>query len=112
MNENLYLKLRFKVVKFSNYETPSPNFLAPLSPISFLLINLKIQYDFRFFISSNNNNILRIKISINDIFYLKSRFKIVKFSNLETPSPNFPDPSSPILLYLIILKIHYEFRFF
>ncbi len=41
MNENFYWKFRIKVVKFSNFETPSPNFSAPSVPISFPLINLK-----------------------------------------------------------------------
>ena len=53
MNENFYLKSKFKVVKFSNFETPSPNYPAPLAPISLVLINFKIQYDFDFFIPSN-----------------------------------------------------------
>ncbi len=54
MNENFYLKPRFKLVKFSNFETPSPNFAAPLSPISVDLIKLKIQFYFGFFIKRNN----------------------------------------------------------
>ncbi len=42
MKDNFYLKFKLKVVKFSNYERPSPIFPAPLSPIEFVLINLKI----------------------------------------------------------------------
>ncbi len=49
------MKLRFKVVKFSNFEIPSPNFPAPLSPILLLLINFKIQCDFRFFLLQASN---------------------------------------------------------
>jgi hypothetical protein len=48
INENFYLNCRFKVVKFTNFETPSPNFAAPSLRINYELINLKIQYDFRF----------------------------------------------------------------
>ncbi len=40
MNENFYLKSKFKVVKFSNFETPSPNFPAPSEPNLFKLINM------------------------------------------------------------------------
>jgi hypothetical protein len=49
MYEYFYSKLRLKIFKFSNFEAPSPNFPAPSAPISLSLINLKIQYDFRFF---------------------------------------------------------------
>ncbi len=51
LNENLYLKSRFKEVKFSNFETPSPNYSAPSEPIMLPLLNLKIQGYFRFFYS-------------------------------------------------------------
>ncbi len=37
-----------KVVKFSNFERPSPNYPAPSSPIPMELNNLKIQNDFGF----------------------------------------------------------------
>jgi hypothetical protein len=50
-----------------------------------------------------------IIITIKEIFYLKSRSKVVKFSNFDTPSPNFPAPSAPIPLFLINLKIQYDF---
>ncbi len=50
INENFYEKFRLKVVKFSNFETPSPNFPAPLAPIPFNLMNLKINYDFIIFL--------------------------------------------------------------
>ncbi len=43
---------------------------------------------------------------------MKFRFKIFKLGNFERPSLNFPAPSSPIRLYLINLKIHYDCRFF
>ncbi len=33
MNENFYVKPRFKVVKFSNFETPSPILPAPSAAI-------------------------------------------------------------------------------
>ncbi len=46
MNEYFYPMSIFKVVKFSNFERPSPNFPAPLAPIPLLLNNLKIQNDF------------------------------------------------------------------
>ena len=49
MSENFNLKSRFKVVKYSNFETPSTKFDAPSAQISFLLINFNIQYDFKFF---------------------------------------------------------------
>ncbi len=38
MKGNFYSKFKFKVVKFSNFETPSPNFPALSSPIPLLLI--------------------------------------------------------------------------
>jgi hypothetical protein len=47
--KNFYQKFKFKVVKFSNFETPSPNFPAPSTPILLLLNNLKIQHNFRLF---------------------------------------------------------------
>ncbi len=43
-NENFYTKFRSKLVKFCNFETPSPNFTAPSASIPFPLINLKIQF--------------------------------------------------------------------
>ncbi len=46
-----------------------------------------------------------------NIFNLKSKFKVAKFSNFETLSPNFPAPTEPISLRLIIMNIHYDFRF-
>ncbi len=46
MKGNFYSKFKFKVVKFSNFETPSPNFPAPSAPILLELNNLKIQNDF------------------------------------------------------------------
>jgi hypothetical protein len=46
------MKFRLKVVKLSNFETPSPIFPAPLSPISLFLINLKIQHDFSFLLKA------------------------------------------------------------
>ena len=39
----------FKVVKFSNFERPLPNFPAPSAPIPLKLINLMNQNDFGFF---------------------------------------------------------------
>jgi hypothetical protein len=36
---------------------------------------------------------------------VKSRFKLVKITNYETPSPNFAAPSSPILLKLLNFKV-------
>jgi hypothetical protein len=41
---NFYKKFKFKLVKLSNFEMPSPNFAAPSSPIAFPLTNLTIQY--------------------------------------------------------------------
>ncbi len=38
------MKFRFKLVKFSNFETFSPIFATPSSPIELTLINFKIQY--------------------------------------------------------------------
>ena len=67
-----------------------------------------------YFISSNNINLRRneiINISINENFYFKLRLRVVKFSNFEIPSPNFPAPSEPILFDLINLKIQNDFRF-
>jgi hypothetical protein len=119
INENVYWKFRLKLANFSNFEIPSPSFPTPsaLSAcIEFYLIKFKIQYEYRFFfVSSNIINLRRyliINISINEIFYLKSRFKVVKFSNFEIPSPNLPAPLSRILFILINLKIQNEFRFF
>ncbi len=43
MNENFYQIFRVKLVKLSNFETPSPNFAAPSAPIPLSLINMKIQ---------------------------------------------------------------------
>ena len=43
MNENFYLNSRFKIVKFNNFETPSPNFAAPSASISLPLINLRFK---------------------------------------------------------------------
>ncbi len=60
INENFYVKFRFKVVKFNNFEIPLPNFPAPPSPILLSLINLKINYDFRFFFPSNINNFRKL----------------------------------------------------
>ena len=42
-------------------------------------------------------------------FYYKYRFKLFKFSNFENPSPNFADPSNPILFNLLNFKIQYKF---
>ncbi len=36
-----------------------------------------------------------------NIYYMKFRFKLVKFINLEMLSPNFAAPSAPILFSLI-----------
>ncbi len=44
--------------------------------------------------------------------YPKFRYKVVKLSNYETASPNFPVPSAPITLLLINLKIKNDFRLF
>ncbi len=52
-----------------------------------------------FFVQSNNINLRKNKVinnSKNKNYYSKLRFKVVKFSNLVTPSPNFPAPSEPI----------------
>jgi hypothetical protein len=38
------MKFRFKLVKFSNFETPSPIIAAPSAPIELPLIYFKIQY--------------------------------------------------------------------
>ncbi len=40
------MKFRFKLVKFSNFEIPSPNLADPSSCIAFILINFKIHYCF------------------------------------------------------------------
>jgi hypothetical protein len=43
------MKFRFKIVKFSNFETPLPIFDAPSTPIELLLlINLRFNIDFHF----------------------------------------------------------------
>jgi hypothetical protein len=42
--------------------------------------------------------ILIINISMYENFYAKTRFKLVKFGNFETPSPNYSAPSAPISL--------------
>jgi hypothetical protein len=41
---NFYAKFRSKLVKISNFETPSPIFAAPSEPIELTLINFKIYY--------------------------------------------------------------------
>ncbi len=46
---------------------------------------------------------------MNEYFYPMSIFKVVRFSNFETYSPNFPTPSSSILLPLKNLKIQNDF---
>jgi hypothetical protein len=66
-----------------------------------------IQFDFNFVIPRIINDLKRnliINITINEnIFYSKSRFKLVKYCNFETPSPNFAAPSASITLSLINL---------
>jgi hypothetical protein len=50
------------------------------------------------FINDLSRNLF-INNSIDEnLFYLKFRFKLVKFSNFETPSPNNATPSVPIPL--------------
>jgi hypothetical protein len=41
-NYYIYYKFKSKLFKLINFEIPSPNYDAPSSPISLLLINLKI----------------------------------------------------------------------
>jgi hypothetical protein len=55
IKENFYQIFRFRLDKFSNFETPSPNYAAPTSPILFPLINFNFQYGFSFFIPIINN---------------------------------------------------------
>jgi hypothetical protein len=50
MKENFYKKFRFKQVKLSNIEKPSPKFVAPGAPIPFYLTNLKFFIYLSFFI--------------------------------------------------------------
>ncbi len=47
------MKFISKLVKNTNYETPSPNFAIPSSPILFSLINFKFESHFKFFIPSD-----------------------------------------------------------
>jgi hypothetical protein len=60
LNENFYLISRFKVVKFSSFETPSPNFPAPYSHISLRLNNLIIRMILDVFVTCN---IIKLKSS-------------------------------------------------
>ncbi len=46
------MKFRFKLVKFSNFEIPSPIFAAPSAPIELRLIILRFNIDFHFVIPS------------------------------------------------------------
>jgi hypothetical protein len=67
-----------------------------------------------FFVTSNIINLRKNynnNISINENFYLISRFKVVKFSNFETPSTIFPAASAPIPLEFIKLNIKHDLRF-
>ncbi len=48
LNENFYLNFNYKMVKFSNFETPSPNLDAPISPIPFSLNISELHYHFSF----------------------------------------------------------------
>jgi hypothetical protein len=83
---------------------PSPKLAAPLSRIELKLTNFRIQYDFQIVIPRFNKNLSRnllINFYIDENFYSKFRFKLVKFINFETLSPNFAAPSSRIWLYLI-----------
>ncbi len=54
-----------------------------------------------YFIPSNIINLKKIIILIDENFYDKFTFKVVKFYNFENPSPNFSVPSEPILLFLL-----------
>ncbi len=49
MNKYSYVKFRFKMIKFSNFEIPKPNSAAPSAPILFSLIHFNIQHQFSFF---------------------------------------------------------------
>jgi hypothetical protein len=97
MSENLYLKFRFKEVKLSNFDKPSPNLAAPIDPILLSLIYFKNQYSF---FLRKQYNLFNMKQKYKNYkiknFYQRFRFKLVKFCNFETPSPNFAAPSSPI----------------
>jgi hypothetical protein len=47
-NENFYDKFRFRVVKFSNFEIPTDNYVTPLAQIPVPLINFKIRNEISF----------------------------------------------------------------
>jgi hypothetical protein len=53
------MKFRNKLVKFTNFETPSPNFAAPSASILLQLISFKFQSHFNYFIPSNIINFKR-----------------------------------------------------
>jgi hypothetical protein len=42
MFDNFYLRIRFKLIKFCNFERDSPKLAAPSTPISLPLIEFKI----------------------------------------------------------------------
>jgi hypothetical protein len=77
-----YLKLIFKLVKFSNFEIPIPNFAAPSSQISFELINIS-RFITVFYILCQHKFKLNRKL-INYLYKLKVLHKIqIKTSQLQ-----------------------------